>query len=31
MKTSNTVGNIPDTVVKMMIDDIANTKNKIPQ
>ncbi len=31
MKTGNTAGNMPDTVAKMMIDETAKTKDKIPQ
>ena len=31
MKAGNTAGNMPDTVVNMMIDKIAKTKDKIPQ
>lgn len=31
MKMGNTIGNMPDTGAKMMIEEIAKTKDKIPQ
>jgi len=31
MKIGTTAGNMPDKVAKMIIDEIAKTKDKIPQ